>query len=208
MPEIAGKKRRYATFPGWRGRNSRRSNCLCHCRSSVTARPVRAMTETGNVDAIFSELTGGLDHAMLIVTAASGAERAGCLVGFATRCSITPPRFLVCLSNRNYTYRIASRAHALAVHVLPATAIDLATLFGGETGDDIDKFALCRWHEGPEGLPILDRCESWFAGVILGTQPFGDHVGFVLEPVAAEYRRPATAFSSQRAKMIDPGHGA
>ena len=44
------------------------------------------------------ELVSELDYPMFIVTCADERERAGCLVGFATQCSIDPPRFLVCLS--------------------------------------------------------------------------------------------------------------
>jgi flavin reductase (DIM6/NTAB) family NADH-FMN oxidoreductase RutF len=161
-----------------------------------------------SAEPVFSELTGDLDHPMFVVTTVSGAERAGCLVGFATQCSIAPARFLACLSDKNYTFRVATRAHALAVHVLPAAAMDLAELFGGETGDDIDKFARCRWHEGPEGLPILDRCQSWFVGLILGQQVFGDHIGFLLEPVAVRHDGAVAALSSLHVSALEPGHSA
>src|SRR4051794_41781759 len=52
------------------------------------------------------ELIDELDYPMFIVTVAAGGERAGCLVGFATQCSINPPRFLVCLSDKNRTFRV------------------------------------------------------------------------------------------------------
>ncbi|MHB1539220.1 MAG: flavin reductase [Solirubrobacteraceae bacterium] len=53
---------------------------------------------------------------MAIVTAAADGERSGCLVGFATQCSIEPRRFLVCISVLNRTFEIAQRSNALAVH--------------------------------------------------------------------------------------------
>src|SRR3954451_16023833 len=52
------------------------------------------MTAVEAVHALVSEL----DDPMFIVTVAGPMERAGCLVGFATQCSIHPPRFLLCLS--------------------------------------------------------------------------------------------------------------
>src|SRR3982750_801842 len=64
------------------------------------------------------ELIDELDYPMLIVTAAAGGQRAGCLVGFATQCSIDPPRMLVCVSKANHTYRVAVDADVLAVHFL------------------------------------------------------------------------------------------
>lgn len=150
-----------------------------------------------------------LDYPMLLVTTRVGGEPAGCLVGFSSQCSIDPPRFLVALSDKNRTYRAARRATALVVHVPPPGAAELAELFGGETGDEVDKFARCRWHPGPEDLPILTDCPRWFAGRILEQQPFGDHVGFVLQPfaVAAE---PGTGgfLSFQQIKDMEPGHEA
>ena len=66
----------------------------------------------------YGRTVGQLDFPMLIVTAAADGERSGCLVGFATQCSIDPPRHLVCISKQNHTCRIATRSAHLAVHVL------------------------------------------------------------------------------------------
>lgn len=160
-------------------------------------------------DGAFERVVGGLDYPMFVVTTALGDERAGCLVGFATQCSIDPPRFLVCISDKNRTHRVLERgADALVVHVAPRDAAELVELFGGETGDDSDKFARCAWTEGPRGLPILDDCKSWFAGEVMESIPLGDHVSRVIEPLegSAEYDGPAYPFSL--AKEIEPGHEA
>ena len=154
----------------------------------------------------FNELTGEIDYSMLIVTTAAGDERAGCLVGFATQCSIEPPRFLVCLSPENRTLRIGECSEALVVHFPGADAQELVELFGGETGDDVDKFARCRWRHGPRGLPVLDECPKWFAGTILERIPLGDHVGFLLAPFAAESRGDPATFLFHRAKRLESGH--
>jgi flavin reductase (DIM6/NTAB) family NADH-FMN oxidoreductase RutF len=156
----------------------------------------------------FSELAGSLDYPMLVVTTAASDQRAGCLVGFSTQCSIDPARFLVCLSDKNHTFRVAEWATALAVHVLAADAIDLARLFGTQTGDQVDKFARCRWHEGPRGLPLLDDCDRWFAGEIIERWVLGDHAGYVLEPFAAHDRGPASLLAFSQVKDLEPGHKA
>lgn len=145
---------------------------------------------------------------MFIVTVAAGGERAGCLVGFATQCSIDPPRFLVCLSDKNHTFAVAGDAEVLVVHLVPSHASDLAELFGGETGDEIDKFARCSWRPGPGGAPVLDGCENWFAGRILDRMPAGDHHAFLLEPVEASGKRGEQPFEFHRARRIEPGHEA
>src|SRR5215211_6335215 len=136
----------------------------------------------------YAGLLADLDHPMVVVTASSAGERAGCLVGFAAPASIEPPRFCIFLSKRNRTFRVAERVDTLVVHVLPEDAEDLARLFGGESGDDTDKFERCDWKEGPGGAPILERCTGWFAGSVLERWDAGDHVGFLLEPGRAERR--------------------
>jgi flavin reductase (DIM6/NTAB) family NADH-FMN oxidoreductase RutF len=160
----------------------------------------------GDSEQAFNEATGELDYSMLIVTTAADGQQAGCLVGFATQCSVDPPRFLVCLSKNNRTLRVAEGSEALLVHFPGADQVPLAELFGGTTGDDLDKFARCNWHEGPLGLPLLDDCPRWFAGRIVEKLPLGDHVGFVLAPFAAASGGDDSTFMFHRGKQIDPGH--
>jgi flavin reductase (DIM6/NTAB) family NADH-FMN oxidoreductase RutF len=126
-----------------------------------------------------------LDYPVFVVTTVDRDERSGCLVGFLTQCSIDPVRFLVCLSVRNHTYRVALRAELLAVHLIGDTQRDLAELFAAETGDQLDKFDRCAWQPGPGGVPLLTGAPAWFAGRVLERFELGDHVGFLLSPVAA-----------------------
>ena len=145
---------------------------------------------------------------MMVVTAAAAGERAGCLVGFATQCSIDPPRFAVWISRKNHTFRIARQADLLAVHFLSTEDAPLAELFGGHTGDDVDKFARCRWRQGPGGAPVLEDCARWFAGEVLEQIPTDDHVGFLLAPVAAGSGPWPGQLGFQSVQAISPGHGA
>lgn len=157
--------------------------------------------------ATFDALVGDLEYPMFIVTARADDERLGCLVGFATQASIDPPRFVVCLSHNNRTYRRGCGAGWLGVHCVPADAGALAQLFGGETRDDTDKFAACAWHDGPHGVPLLDACENWFVGRVLARLEAGDHDAFLLEPVAAG-AAPSDQFTFHRARRIEAGHEA
>jgi flavin reductase (DIM6/NTAB) family NADH-FMN oxidoreductase RutF len=151
-------------------------------------------------------LVSAIDYPMYIVTARAGDELAGCLVGFATQCSIHPPRFLVCLSVRNHTFRVARGAEVLVVHLVPEEARELAELFGAETGDEVDKLARARWTPGPEGTPVLDECGNWFAGRILQRVDAGDHWAYVLEPFAAGDAPGERPFTFRQARAIVPGH--
>jgi flavin reductase (DIM6/NTAB) family NADH-FMN oxidoreductase RutF len=159
--------------------------------------------------ATFHRLVGDLEYPMFIVTArAEDGEPLGCLVGFATQTSIDPPRFEVCLSHKNRTFRRGGGAELLGVHCVPAGAGELAALFGGETGDEVDKFARTEWRDGPGGVPILDECSNWFVGRVLWRRDAGDHDAFLLEPVAAEAGPSEDEFTFHRAKRIDAGHEA
>lgn len=158
------------------------------------------------MDDELGQFARALPGAALIVTAAAGADRNGCLVGFATQASIDPARVLVCLSVTNATFTTAERATHLGVHVIPAGRRDLARLFGGETGDEVDKLAGCPWERGPGGEPLLLDCPVRLSGRILSRQPFGDHVGFLLEPVAVWTATPFEPLEIGAAGAIEPGH--
>ena len=156
----------------------------------------------------FQKLVAQLDYPMFIATVAAGGERAGCLIGFATQCSIHPPRFLAGISDKNQTFRVALGSDAMGIHLVPEDATELAELFGGETGDDLDKFERCSWRPGPEGVPLLDDCPNRFVGRIAERVDFGDHTGMVLEPFFAEVEEHEGQLRFHRAKRIDPGHEA
>jgi flavin reductase (DIM6/NTAB) family NADH-FMN oxidoreductase RutF len=156
----------------------------------------------------FQRLVAQLDYPMFIATVAAGGERAGCLIGFATQSSIDPPRFLAGISDKNRTFRVAKDADSMAIHLVPEDAGELAELFGGETGDEVDKFARTGWREGPDGVPLLDGCPNRFVGRIVERIDFGDHVGMVLEPFFAEADEESGQLGFHRAKRIEPGHEA
>lgn len=158
----------------------------------------------------FERITGLLDYPMFVVTTRVDDERAGCLVGFASQVSIHPPRFLVGLSKRNHTYRTAARgATHLAVHLLTREHRELARLFGGETGDRVDKFARCEWRDGPNGLPILRGAAAWFSARILGRFDLGDHVGHLSEPTdGCAPPRLTDLVTFAEVRDLEPGHEA
>jgi flavin reductase (DIM6/NTAB) family NADH-FMN oxidoreductase RutF len=154
----------------------------------------------------FDTIVTDVDGPAYVVTTAVGAERDGCLVGFATQCSIDPSRFGVWLSKQNRTYRIALSAETLVVHLLRQGDHDLAHLFGGETGDDVDKFIDVEWRPGPDGCPVLARCD-WFAGSIIERVDTGDHVAFLLAPHDGECKRSGTRqLRMQEIGDIEAGH--
>ena len=148
-----------------------------------------------------------LDYPHLIVTVADREERSGCLVGFATQCSIRPPRYWVCISKANHTWGVAMRADAMVVHVPSAEQRALAELFGQATGDEVDKFSQTEWCPGPDGVtPLLSGCTRWFAAQVRQRVDSGDHTSFLVEPFAASQGREEGQLGFQAAKDMSPGH--
>jgi len=111
------------------------------------------------------ELISQLDYRCTSSTAAAGGERAGCLVGFGTQCSINPPRFLVCLSDKNHTFRWREDAELLVVHPLPERRL-VGLGCSGRRRDTVDKFEALLV-DGGRGTPVFGRLRNWFAGRIL-----------------------------------------
>jgi flavin reductase (DIM6/NTAB) family NADH-FMN oxidoreductase RutF len=163
---------------------------------------------TTDGEAALRRLAAGLDAPIVIVTAAApDGRRSGCLVGFWTQCSIHPPRVLACISKANHTLPVATAAAVLAVHWLAEDDRSLAKLFGGETGDEVDKFERCSWRPGPGDVPVLDGVKGWVAGPVVGRFDVGDHVAFVLEPEAGADDDPSTGqLGFQAVKDVEPGH--
>jgi flavin reductase (DIM6/NTAB) family NADH-FMN oxidoreductase RutF len=167
---------------------------------------VRAVTDP----AVFKSLIAHLDNQMLIVTTAVGEERSGCLVGFATQCSINPTRFLVCLSKKNHTYRIAAAgAEVLVVHLPRMADLEVARHFGALTGDEVDKFVGIDWQPGPGGAPVLTGLD-WFCGHVHEQHDLGDHMGFVLDVSelgsAARVDEPSLGLGTALSLHFHPGH--
>ncbi len=160
-----------------------------------------------DVERDFQRVVANLDYPLVIVTVAAAGERSGCLVGFTTQCSIHPPRYWVCISKTNHTWRVAMKADAMVVHVPSPDERPLAELFGEETGDEVDKFSLADWEPGPDGMtPVLSGCGRWFAGHVLEHVDAGDHTSFLIQPFAASAGAEEGQLGFQSAQDMRPGH--
>jgi flavin reductase (DIM6/NTAB) family NADH-FMN oxidoreductase RutF len=157
----------------------------------------------------FQSLMAGLDYPMAIITTTTSTDRgrpAGCLVGFSSQSSLEPPLFTIWVSEQNHTYPPALACDHLGVHFPDRRQLELARLFGEETGDEIDKFDRCRWHRGPHGVAVLDDCAHWFVGRVEDRRRSGDHTAFLLAPVAGEARDSWQPLMFQDVKAFRAGH--
>jgi len=155
----------------------------------------------------FDAIMASLDTPLVVVTAADGQERAGCLVGFHSQSSIEPGRYCLWLSKANFTYRVALRATHLGIHFLASADADLASRFGSLTGDDLDKFAGLDVSDGPGGAPMLPACANRMAARRTAmVDEGGDHVCFVTEPMTVHADGPFEPLRLSRARHVVAGH--
>ncbi|MGO9386374.1 MAG: flavin reductase family protein [Mycobacterium sp.] len=136
------------------------------------------------VDESFDDLMTMLDYPVFVVTTQVDGQPTGCLVSFATQTSVRPPSFLVSMPRSSHPFATGSQAEYLAVHVLAQRQHVLAELFSSQPGDQINRFDRCSWRAGPAGMPILDDALAWFIGRTVSRSDVGDHVVYLLEPVA------------------------
>lgn len=155
----------------------------------------------------FDDLMGRLDGPMVVVTTASGGQRAGCLVGFHAQCGMDPPGYAIWLSKANRTYRIGALADVFALHFLGEDDRDLAELFGGQAGDELDKFARCDWTPGINDVPLLVGCADRIVGRRRAWLDAGtDHVCVILDPVDVTGSGPRRWLGLSQVDDIEPGH--
>jgi len=157
----------------------------------------------------FDEFVRRVDASLVIVTTAEGDQRAGCVVGFHTQCSIEPVRYAVWLSKANLTYRVALFASHVAVHLLTDDDRSVFELFGGTSGDRTDKFALCNWSPGAGGIPLLDAVPTRAVLEITSRWDDGsDHLCVVGTPIDIELGAPARPMRLSASAIADVGHDA
>ncbi len=144
----------------------------------------------------------------LLTVRAPDEEMSGCLAGFVTQCSIDPPNFIACISRLNHTLGVAMRSSAMGLHLLGEEQLDMARLFGEETGDEVDKFADVDWRIGTTGAPLLADVSLALEGGILGHFSVGDHEAFLVRAVRAVGGPGRGLLTHRTSPQLHPGHPA
>ena len=157
----------------------------------------------------FDRFVEPLDPPLVILTTVHDGERSGCIVGFHTQCSIEPRRYAIWLSKTNHTFGVALHAEHFAVHVVDEAQRELAELFGGTTGDEIDKFESCAWTPGPGGVPLLDDLPDRLVGRRVAWLDDGsDHACITLDPVQVDDAPAEAVVRASALAHLTPGHDA
>jgi flavin reductase (DIM6/NTAB) family NADH-FMN oxidoreductase RutF len=148
-----------------------------------------------------------VDYPYYVLTVrTSDEEMSGCLAGFVTQCSIDPPNFVACISRLNHTLDVAVRSSAMGLHLLGEHQLDMARLFGEETGDEVDKFAVVDWRIGTTGAPLLADVSVALEGKILGHFSVGDHEAFLVRALRAVGGPGSGLLTHRTSPELHPGH--
>jgi len=174
--------------------------CECgHARASTS--PVT--DGDGELAAFFDRM----EYPYFVVTVRSPeGDMSGCLAGFVTQCSIDPPNFLVCISKVNHTIGVAAHSPGMGLHLLGQDQVDVARLFGEETGDIVDKFSSVDWRLGSTGAPLLVEAAASMEGQVLGHFSVGDHEAYLVRGVRAVAGGHAGLLTLRSAPPLHPGH--
>lgn len=160
-------------------------------------------------DSAFETLMAATDTPLLVVTTAVEGERAGCVVGFHSQSSIGPQQYGIWLSKANHTYVVGLRASRFAAHFLTSADHDLAELFGGHSGTEVDKFTDLDVDTDASGLPLLGRCPNRLVLERLALlDDGGDHVCVTTRVVSAETGGRFTPLRASDVGDLDPGRGS
>lgn len=107
-----------------------------------------------------------------VVTTTSPAGPAGMTATAFTSVSLEPPIVLCCLNASSRTTGAVLASGIFAVNILGADQRAVAERFAQRTDD---KFAGIGWHEGAEGLPLLDGALATVACRIRSITEAGTH---------------------------------
>ena len=160
----------------------------------------------GDVESPSGPLVRLTDYSLYVVTACADDEPSGCVAGFVTQASIHPVRFIVCVSRINHTFGVVRGATSLGLHLLGADQRDMASLFGEQTGDVIDKFERVQWTPGASGAPILSECAAWVEGLVINRMSGGDHEAILITVVDGGSGTHPGRLTKADASDFTPGH--
>ena len=109
------------------------------------------------------ELFDQLTAEVWLVTVQLGDERAGLICTTVMSASIVPtmPRVIVTLAKQHHTAEVVRRGGSFALSVLSKEQVDLALVFGINSGHEVDKWDGLNAVETPDGHPVFPGTHGW-----------------------------------------------
>ncbi|MEU2731889.1 flavin reductase family protein [Streptomyces griseoviridis] len=108
-----------------------------------------------------------------VITARGGSGPVGFTATSLTSVSAEPPMLSFGIGTGASSWPAVADTDHIAVHLLGEHQSELAATFARSGADRFG--APTRWHEGPEGVPVLAGVRAWLACRIVARVPAGDH---------------------------------
>lgn len=138
----------------------------------MTASPDLRTPQLGSPDLLRSVFRR---HAAGVAVITAGGEKGP--VGFTatslTSVSAEPPMLSFGIGTGASSWPVMSEADHVGVHILGEHQQVLAATFARSGADRFG--APTAWHEGPEGVPVLDDVLAWLVCRVVARVPAGDH---------------------------------
>ncbi|GAT80103.1 flavin reductase [Streptomyces sp. F-3] len=151
----------------------------------MTARPLTATTDPTAPRPASADLLRSVfrRHAagVAVITARGEAGPVGFTATSLASVSAEPPLLSFNIATGGSSWPVIARTGHVGVHVLGEHQEELAAVFARRGAD---RFAApTSWHEGPEGIPVLDGVLAWLVCRVVARVPAGDHRIVVAEVV-------------------------
>ncbi len=141
-------------------------------RSAVDDRTVELGASPTLDPTTFRELMSRVPTSVAVVTAMTGAEPVGMVIGTLTSVSLRPPLVGFFADEHSRTLQQLVSAERVAFNVLTRESGEITRAFARPVGSRFDDVS---WSTTAAGTPYLDEALLVIEGDIVSTSPAGDH---------------------------------
>lgn len=129
-----------------------------------------------------------ISYGLYIVSTGSNGKMNGYVSNAVFQVTAEPPRFAICCSRNNFTAGMISDSGLFSISVLTRDAgQELISLFGYQSGRDVDKFATTKHIITDSGVPVVtEDCLAWFECRVNQAVDVGTHILFTAEITDSE----------------------
>ncbi|MDI3404691.1 flavin reductase family protein [Streptomyces cavernicola] len=108
-----------------------------------------------------------------VITAGGPAGPVGFTATSLSSAAAEPPLVSFGIGTGSSSWPVIAETEYVGVHILGEHQQDLAATFARSGADRFGPAT--RWHEGPEGVPVLDDVLAWLVCRVVARVPAGDH---------------------------------
>lgn len=123
-----------------------------------------------------------------VITTTFEGQRYGLTATAVSSVSAEPPRLLVCINRGGKTHDVILRSRLFCVNVLTEDQRDVAMVFAGMGGKDVDRFATGDWTTLGTGAPVLGGAAAALDCVLGDSIDQASHTVFFGDVVATAHR--------------------